>query len=57
MEKDPCTYGGTHGVWKIYAAKKKDKQGTPVSIFMYDKSKLDKRKYAREIEEFLNKLR
>jgi hypothetical protein len=37
VERDPSTYGGPNGVWKVYSAHKKDKAHTPVSIFLYEK--------------------
>lgn len=48
VEKDPQTLGGINGAWKIYSAHKRDRVRTPVSIFIFDKKVLEKRRTDRD---------
>lgn len=36
--------GGLHNLWKVYRGKKKDRNFMDVSIFMFEKKTLDKKK-------------
>ena len=45
LEKEPYLQGGLHGLWKVYRAKKKDRNNLDVSIFIFEKKLLDKKKF------------
>jgi hypothetical protein len=39
--------GGLHNMWKIYRGKKKDRNNMDVSIFMFEKKHLEKKKLSQ----------
>ena len=43
IEKEPYIMGGLHNLWKVYRAKKKDRNNMDVSIFTFDKKAIDKK--------------
>lgn len=43
VERDAKSEGGIGGPWKIYSATRRDREKTPVSIFIFDKRTLDKK--------------
>jgi len=44
IEKEPYIHGGLHNLWKVYRAKKKDRNNMDVSIFTFEKKSLDKKR-------------
>ncbi len=46
VDKEPYLTGGLHGLWKIYRAKKKDRNNMDVSLFMFEKKTIEKKKYS-----------
>ena len=57
VESNVRASGGLNGVWKIYSATKKDKSHQRVSIFMFDKRLIEKKKSAAEREDLVQKLK
>lgn len=55
VDREPSASGGIGGLWKIYSAYKRDRARTPVSIFMFDKRLIDKRRTDRD--EIINRLK
>lgn len=54
VERDPKSEGGIGSPWKIYSATRRDRDRTPVSIFIFDKRALDKK---TEKNDILNRLK
>jgi hypothetical protein len=46
VEKEPYMHGGLHNLWKVYRAKKKDRNNMDCSLFIFEKKSLDKKKYS-----------
>jgi hypothetical protein len=44
VDKEPYIHGGLHNLWKIYRGKKKDRGNMDVSVFIFEKKTLDKKK-------------
>lgn len=44
LEKESYLSAGLHGLWKVYRGKKKDRGFMDVSIFIFEKKLLDKKK-------------
>lgn len=44
IEKEPYFQGGLHSLWNVYRGKKKDRNNMDVSIFVFEKKTLDKKK-------------
>jgi hypothetical protein len=44
VEKEPYMHAGLHNLWKVYRAKKKDRNNMDCSLFIFDKSSVDKKK-------------
>jgi len=44
VDKEHYMHGGLHNLWKVYRAKKKDRNNMDVSIFIFDKKNLEKKK-------------
>lgn len=44
VDKEPYMHGGLHNLWKIYRAKKKDRNNMDCSLFIFEKKILDKKK-------------
>ena len=57
VESNVRAAGGLQGVWKIYSATKKDKSRQRVSIFMFDKRLIEKKKSAAERDDLVQKLK
>ena len=57
VESNIRAAGGLQGVWKIYSATKKDKSRQRVSIFMFDKRLIEKKKSAAERDDLVQKLK
>ena len=47
VDKEPYMHGGLHNLWKVYRAKKKDRNNMDVSIFIFDKKNLEKKKMSQ----------
>jgi|LauGreDrversion4_2_1035121.scaffolds.fasta_scaffold101760_3 hypothetical protein len=47
VDKEPYIHGGLHGLWKIYRGKKKDRNNMDVSVFIFEKKTLDKKKLSQ----------
>jgi hypothetical protein len=47
IEKEPYLHGGMHNLWKIYRGKKKDRNNMDVSVFIFEKKSLDKKKLSQ----------
>lgn len=47
VDKEPYMHGGLHNLWKIYRAKKKDRNNMDCSLFIFDKKSLDKKKLSQ----------
>ncbi|CDW79562.1 serine threonine protein kinase [Stylonychia lemnae] len=47
VEKEPYMHGGLHNLWKVYRAKKKDRNNMDCSLFIFEKKSLDKKKYSQ----------
>ncbi|CAG9330875.1 unnamed protein product [Blepharisma stoltei] len=43
VDREPLSFGGIGGPWKIYGATRKDREKSPVSIFMFDKKTIDRK--------------
>ena len=48
LDKEPYLHGGLHSLWKIYRGKKKDRNNMDVSIFIFEKKALEKKKYSQQ---------
>ena len=44
VEKEHYMSAGLHNMWKVYRGKKKDRNYMDVSIFMFEKKLLEKKK-------------
>jgi len=44
VDKEPYMLGGLHNLWKVYRAKKKDRNNMDCSLFIFEKKSLDKKK-------------
>lgn len=47
LDKEPYLHGGLHNLWKIYRAKKKDRNNMDVSVFIFEKKSLEKKKLSQ----------
>ena len=47
VDKEPYMHGGLHSLWKIYRGKKKDRNNMDVSVFIFEKKTLDKKKLSQ----------
>lgn len=47
VEKEPYMHAGLHNLWKVYRAKKKDRNNMDCSLFIFDKKNLDKKKLSQ----------
>ncbi len=47
VDQDPYMHGGLHNLWKVYRGKKKDRNMMDVSIFIFEKKILDKKKMSQ----------
>lgn len=45
LDKEPYIHGGLHSLWKVYRGKKKDRNNMDVSIFIFEKKSLEKKKF------------
>lgn len=45
LDKEPYMHGGLNNLWKVYRGKKKDRNNMDVSIFIFEKKQLDKKKF------------
>lgn len=43
VDREATTFGSIGGPWKIYGSTRKDRERTPVSIFMFDKKIIDRK--------------
>ena len=51
-------HGGLHNLWKVYRAKKKDRNNMDCSLFIFDKHSVDKKKVKEpQREEIFNILK
>jgi SCY1-like protein 2 len=48
VEAEPCGAGGLSGLWRIYSCKRKTKDRAALSIFMFDKKRLDRKRTNRD---------
>lgn len=48
VEAEPCGTGGLSSLWRIYSCKRKSKDRAALSIFMFDKKRLDRKRPNRE---------
>lgn len=44
IDKEPYMQAGMHNLWKVYRGKKKDRGNMDVSIFIFEKKQLEKKK-------------
>ena len=44
VDKEPYMHGGLHNLWKVYRGKKKDRNNMDVSLFIFEKKTLEKKK-------------
>jgi SCY1-like protein 2 len=47
LDKEPYMHGGLHNLWKIYRGKKKDRNNMDVSVFIFEKKSLEKKKLSQ----------
>ena len=47
VDKEPYLHGGLHNLWKIYRGKKKDRNMMDVSLFIFEKKTLEKKKFTQ----------
>ena len=47
VDKEPYMHGGLHNLWKVYRAKKKDRNNMDCSLFIFEKKSLDKKKLSQ----------
>mmetsp|Transcript_8304 Transcript_8304/g.16371 ORF Transcript_8304/g.16371 Transcript_8304/m.16371 type:complete len:797 (+) Transcript_8304:5029-7419(+) len=55
VEAEPCGSGGLSCLWRIYSCKRKSKDRASLSIFMFDKKRLDRKRTNRD--EIVNSLK
>lgn len=44
VDKEAYMHGGLHNLWKVYRGKKKDRNMMDVSVFIFEKKTLEKKK-------------
>lgn len=47
IDKEPYMQAGMHNMWKVYRGKKKDRGNMDVSIFIFEKKNLEKKKLSQ----------
>lgn len=47
VDKEPYMHAGLHNLWKVYRAKKKDRNNMDCSLFIFDKHAVDKKKFSQ----------
>ena len=57
VQSSVSTTGGLAELWHVYSATKKNPQRTPVSIFMFDKRVLDRKRTQAEKDDIVNALK
>ena len=58
LDKEPYMHGGLHNLWKVYRAKKKDRGNMDVSVFIFEKKQLEKKKLSQnQKDEILSMLK
>ncbi len=47
VDKEPYMHGGLHNLWKVYRAKKKDRNNMDCSLFIFEKKQIEKKKLSQ----------